>query len=693
MLRLLLLATLIAYTSLASAQTLIKQAQVLRSEIQSPVEDTVQVNRLIQLAQTELFIGLRDSAILHSKQGALLSASLNYLRGIVESKLILVSAEIDNKNYSAADSEWRKAIVLIPQISDKQDRKHYEASLYSLKGIFWTRRLKPDSALHYLKIAGSKLSPEQGDKEYERLRITILKTIGQAFTLLAEKDSATSHYLSALELAEKMQDTVMMARVCNDYAISLQFYLPNESLRYALRAVNFSDNQGMMLLYGKSLSDAAFIYQKLHKEDSSCIFYRKALEITRMYSRDSNQIAGVLTEYTIPLITLDSLDHAEKLIKEAWALSNQEKFSYSAFNTLWQYCIILHQQKKYDQERQFIKTAENILGDYKIPDCADALYTMKIDYYKATGNYRDALDQLEKLIALRDTVQSEQQTLAVAELNTKYETEKKDKEIIKLNAEQEIAAARISRQRILVFMLIGFSLLLAVTGFSVYKRIQLKRKTEMEIARLEQVNQIQNIRNRISRDMHDDIGASLSKMGMLAQQAKLQVQKGNVESSLGTFDKITSQSKEAVSGLSTIIWAINPQHDNLKSMLGFMRNYISDFFEGNAIQYSINFPDAEELIIINPELKRNLFLVLKESLNNIVKHSGATEVTIRFVTGRGKYQFEIADNGTGIDATKDKSFSNGLISMKKRMEEVQGLFHLNTNNGRGTGIELEGVFF
>ena len=94
----------------------------------------------------------------------------------------------------------------------------------------------------------------------------------------------------------------------------------------------------------------------------------------------------------------------------------------------------------------------------------------------------------------------------------------------------------------------------------------------MEIARLEQANQIQNIRNRISRDMHDDIGASLSKMGMLAQQAKLQVRKGNVEDSITTFDKITNQSKEVVSGLSTIIWAINPEHDNLKSMLGFMRN-------------------------------------------------------------------------------------------------------------------------
>src|SRR5438045_9727106 len=117
-------------------------------------------------------------------------------------------------------------------------------------------------------------------------------------------------------------------------------------------------------------------------------------------------------------------------------------------------------------------------------------------------------------------------------------------------------------------------------------------------------------------------------MGMLAQQAKLQVQKRNVENSITMFDKITNQSKEVVSGLSTIIWAINPQHDNLKSMLGFMRNYISDFFEGNAIRYSVDFPDLDEEITISPELKRNLFLVLKESLNNIVKHSKATEVKI-----------------------------------------------------------------
>ena len=99
-----------------------------------------------------------------------------------------------------------------------------------------------------------------------------------------------------------------------------------------------------------------------------------------------------------------------------------------------------------------------------------------------------------------------------------------------------------------------------------------------------------------------------------------------------------------------------------------MRNYISDFFEGNAIRYSIDFPDTEEDISINPELKRNLFLVLKESLNNIVKHSKATEVKIRFVTSDRKYQFEIIDNGAGAINHVTDSFNNfySNVSMEIR---------------------------
>jgi len=216
---------------------------------------------------------------------------------------------------------------------------------------------------------------------------------------------------------------------------------------------------------------------------------------------------------------------------------------------------------------------------------------------------------------------------------------------------------------------------------------------ENEIARLEQENQLQLIRHKISRDMHDDIGASISKIGILSQQAQQQIQNGSTESVKSLFEKITGQSGEMIAGLRTIIWATNPEYDDIGGLLGFMRSYISNFFDGTSFQYKIDFPDEAERIKINPELKRNLFLVLKESLNNVVKHSGASQVAIRFAIEKEKYHFEITDNGRGIDPQKEKSFKHGITGMKNRMSEIKGLFRIGPNEPTGTCIELEGLLF
>ena len=233
----------------------------------------------------------------------------------------------------------------------------------------------------------------------------------------------------------------------------------------------------------------------------------------------------------------------------------------------------------------------------------------------------------------------------------------------------------------LVFLLIA--LIFFATRYYFHQKIKLQQ------GQLEKLTAIENIRSKISQDIHDDIGAQLTKISLMSQRIKLNYNThNNLDENL--LNKIAESSQEVVSNLSEIIWTVNPKHDNLQSLLAYIRNYISNFFDHTAVRCTIIFPEEIIAHIISPDLKHNLFLILKESLNNILKHSGATEVSVHFYIDDKSFCFEIKDNGKGITDMKGRAFGNGLMNMKKRMEDVNGQFEIVSEINTGTTITLKG---
>jgi signal transduction histidine kinase len=230
---------------------------------------------------------------------------------------------------------------------------------------------------------------------------------------------------------------------------------------------------------------------------------------------------------------------------------------------------------------------------------------------------------------------------------------------------------------------------------------------EKKLLALENLAAIEAVRARISRDMHDEIGSGLTKISLMNERLKLKFgdfQKQNEP----LFDKIQASSKDIISNLSELVWSINPHHDNLGGMLSYFRNYIAQFLEETPLQYSIDFPDftphAENndgkiddgnsatsfQIPIHPDLRRNLFLVLKESLNNILKHAGATSVQVDFVLNKNHFRFTVADNGKGLEEGKEHAFGNGLINMKHRIAQVNGRMEMISAPDEGMKIIIDG---
>ena len=212
---------------------------------------------------------------------------------------------------------------------------------------------------------------------------------------------------------------------------------------------------------------------------------------------------------------------------------------------------------------------------------------------------------------------------------------------------------------------------------------------QLILAEKQKENEI--IRSRISQDIHDDISSELNKISWVSELAKTKAHSDKMTELSPLLDKITSSSHETVNKLGEIIWTVNPKNDSLESLLSYMRNHISKFLADTPFHYSIHFPEKGTDIPINPELKRNIFLVMKEALNNAVKYSRAENIEVSFKIEASSFLFSISDDGKGIEENVVQGSGNGMGNMRKRTESVHAELNIISSPGKGTQIIVSGM--
>ena len=187
----------------------------------------------------------------------------------------------------------------------------------------------------------------------------------------------------------------------------------------------------------------------------------------------------------------------------------------------------------------------------------------------------------------------------------------------------------------------------------------------------------QEERNRISADMHDDLGAGMTTISLYSELAKTKL----TNNPIPEIEKISSAANELLTKMNAIIWSMSSSNDSLGNMIAYVRIYALEYFEDTGIKCKIDIPENLPNIEVIGAIRRNVFLVVKEALNNILKHSKATEVHIALTRFEGSLILQIQDNGTGINMEKIRQFGNGLKNMKKRMADINGELSIENSNG------------
>lgn len=238
------------------------------------------------------------------------------------------------------------------------------------------------------------------------------------------------------------------------------------------------------------------------------------------------------------------------------------------------------------------------------------------------------------------------------------------------------------------FLALMSCLLLAGVVASV--RVVEQRRYQDQLLLAEQERALERERARIAQDLHDDLGSFLTRISLLG--GLLRADKDNPEQVELHAAKITQSADQTVRALEEIVWAVRPGSDTLQSLLEYLAHFANELFEGSHIRCRLDFPPEVPTLPLQPDFRHNIFLIAKEALTNVLKHSGAREVTLQVKLSGRLFVLIVTDDGRGFHVSAaSRSQRNGLGNVRRRAEAVDGQLSLTSQPPNGSRLEFQVV--
>lgn len=235
----------------------------------------------------------------------------------------------------------------------------------------------------------------------------------------------------------------------------------------------------------------------------------------------------------------------------------------------------------------------------------------------------------------------------------------------------------------------GFVLFIFTASVVAIVRYVSFRRLRARMLFLEQQAAVEKERTRIARDMHDEVGAKLTRLSFLSEMAG-----GNPEippAARGDVKEISDTARETIRSFEEIVWAVNPRNDTLADLVHYLCRYAEDYFEGSSVQCFFDLPPEIPAVVLPTEVRRQIFLAAKEALNNVLKHAKAGRVCVKLAADSEEFQIIIEDNGCGFDPAsppRRPGGGNGLENMRERLRGIGGRFECSRVPAGGTRIAL-----
>jgi signal transduction histidine kinase len=304
-------------------------------------------------------------------------------------------------------------------------------------------------------------------------------------------------------------------------------------------------------------------------------------------------------------------------------------------------------------------------------------YQGLVELDSVQGNFKKAFEHAKMYFTYRDSIVNKEAAKKTVQIQMQYEFDNKEA-IAKAGQEKKDAFTlkEMQKQKLFRNALIGGFAFLLILGIIIF----------VIMIQYRELRAIKKERNRISGELHDDIGADLNRITMVSQHLQ---KKTNKDRELQEQLVIISEAGKMVLGnIGEIIWTMNPQKDNLEGLVAHIRRFVTEYLELNRIDVGFTIPDDIPERPVSDKYRRNIFLAIKEAIYNITKYSRATRVQLSMNLEKRMAGIEIHDNGTGFSVIDKQNWGNGLTNMDQRMKDIGGAFRISSGKDQGTLINF-----
>ncbi|RXK62756.1 tetratricopeptide repeat protein [Lacibacter luteus] len=593
--------------------------------------------------------------------------------------LLLLSNEFRLQN---PDSSAKVATELV-RLANKQHKEGMMLKAEVNMFYYYMKSSKPDSAL-LLSAKNIRLLDKM--KGMDSLQSQYYSATGLLLMRLNRQKDAMEYFYRALKKAEQRSDKLTMVKASHNIGwayMELEQY--KEAIQYFRNSIRIAEENKLPVRFAVTYSNIASCYGAIHQYDSLYVFVKQAIHI----AKEQNNIEAEANGWNI-LGTAYTAEKKYNLALDCFLKAKPlRQKSGDVFYIVSDLAVLSELYALMNKSQEGLRTGEEALHmaqkhnlQAKLPMVYKAL---ALNHEKA-GNYAAASDLYKKINILQDSAYTRASEEALAEMKTKYETEKQKKII----QEQQFNLVKKN------YFIIGISAtLLAVllVSWLLYNRNQLKQKAKLQKAVFEQqqlaatavMKAEENERQRIAKDLHDGVGQMMSaaKMNLSAFESDLQF--NDPEQKL-SFDRIISLVDESCKEVRLVSHQMMP-NILLKSGLA---NAVADFLDKidqRKLKVSLHTEGLNERLDENTEIV--LYRVLQECVNNVIKHSQASQLDIALFKDKDGISVSIEDNGTGFNPKElGEDAGIGLKNMKARIDYLNGTIDFDSSPGRGTLVAI-----